>query len=357
MSTSLDLISVKDVADFKRLSKLYRNYELVDIYEDLNNQYKLVNNPKLYFSSQEKSTPAKDKFAFMKSLKQISRGCWFISRKEKKIYHILDKKRYLELRTTRNRNLITAAEQAEVYNKSIAVIGMSVGSQMLNSLVRLGIGNNYIILDGDVVELHNINRTIFTLGDLGRRKVDVIKDYLLSVDPFLKIQSISDNLSENNIKKIIAHRDLIIDCFDNFELKILLREIARSYKIPVISGFDVSRGAMLIVERYDTEENLDLRFFLNGYTKKDILALSGKGIEERTEMFVKIIGKKYHDARMLKSVYQVGKVLTGYPQIIIATNLASSLWCVAVLDVLLKRSTKSLRLFLDLNKIVSKNNI
>src|SRR3989344_3614154 len=44
------------------------------------------------------------------------------------------------LRTSRNRNLITAEEQSKLYDSTIAVIGMSVGSNVVEALVSQGIG-------------------------------------------------------------------------------------------------------------------------------------------------------------------------------------------------------------------------
>ena len=80
----------------------------------------------------------------------------------------------------------------EGYNKlkssHVAVFGVGgVGGFTAEALVRSGVGE-LTVFDNDVVGLSNLNRQIIsTTSQIGRLKVDVIKERLLSINPQLKI--------------------------------------------------------------------------------------------------------------------------------------------------------------------------
>ena len=59
---------------------------------------------------------------------------------------MLPENEFMELKTNRNRQLITTEEQLSLYGTSISMAGMSVGSSLLYGLIGTGIGNRLIIL-------------------------------------------------------------------------------------------------------------------------------------------------------------------------------------------------------------------
>lgn len=353
-----DLVFSFAKTDFKKFQSFIeknKKYKVIDLFEDLFIQYKLVNNPNFYF--EYKKNPEKVNKTIFNSIDKkvfFSFGKWILLPGLRSIYHLLNPLDYLNLRTVRNRNLITFEEQKILYNKKIVFVGLSVGSQVLVTMVRSGIGNKITIVDGDEVELHNLNRANFFLKDLGREKVEVIKEQINEIDPYILIEPINEYLTKENMSKILKDADLIIDSFDNFLMKIELRKYAKKNRIPVISGFDLSKGTIVITERYDLDKNIPISFYLNGYSEQDILSLFNKTIKEKTEIFINIIGEKYHDKRMLASVLDVGEKLTGYPQLAIAANLTSASWTIAAIDILLKKKAKSKRVYINLQEIIEK---
>lgn len=65
------------------------------------------------------------------------------------------------------------------YPKSITVVGIGgVGSWLAFNLALSGI-EKLILIDHDIVEEHNLNRTPFRLCDINRRKVDAISQIIL----------------------------------------------------------------------------------------------------------------------------------------------------------------------------------
>ncbi|MDQ1248669.1 MAG: tRNA threonylcarbamoyladenosine dehydratase, partial [Actinomycetota bacterium] len=78
------------------------------------------------------------------------------------------------LRTFRNRDLITPTEQAILYSATIAVFGLSVGSNVVERLVGSGIGGTFILADMDIIEPSNLNRINGVFSDVGEHKVDFV---------------------------------------------------------------------------------------------------------------------------------------------------------------------------------------
>ncbi len=333
----------------------YKNFIVHDLYEELWVEYKVINNPQYYFNTIAKKQIIRKKLKDSLDKKKLfSKGTWIVVPSQKEIYHLLNKIDYLDFRTIRNRDLINSEEQKVLYYKKILFIGMSVGSQVLSCFIRTGIGNEITIVDADEVEIHNLNRTNFFIQDLGRKKIEVVKKQILSIDPYINVKTIEEYLSNSNLNNIIKKVDLIVDSFDNFEMKIKLRKLAKKLRVPVLSGFDISKGAMVIVERYDIDRNLDLKFYLNGYAEEDILNLKEKSLNEKTKIFINVIGKEHHDKRMLESALSVGKKLTGYPQLSIATNLTSALWTSVAVDILLGKMRESIREYINLENFLYK---
>ena len=255
------------------------------------------------------------------------------------------------LRTIRHRDIITQEEQTKLKRSTIAIAGLSVGLNILLSFVRFGIGRTYNIADVDVVSLSNVNRALYTLHDLGKPKCDVARDRIHELDPFLPVHAWENGVTESTLSSFLRGSNLIIDAFDRFDMKLALRKEAKKRKIPVISGFDVEKGVLVITERYDIDPTLSLDHFLNS-TPESTLQKMGMTPEERTNMFVHIIGKQHHSERMLNSVKNVGKTLTGYPQLIIATLAAASLFTICAEDILLGRNTSSTRVFIPLTSLL-----
>ncbi|MGL4773545.1 MAG: sulfur carrier protein ThiS adenylyltransferase ThiF [Clostridium sp.] len=128
-------------------------------------------------------------------------------------------------------------EVLEVLKKSkIAVAGSGgLGSNITLSLARIGVGE-ISIFDFDVVEASNLNRQQYFVEDIGKGKVQALKDLISRVNPFVKINAHHVYLDQSNIKELLSGHDIIIEAFDNPECKatlsnIVLTELKESYLI------------------------------------------------------------------------------------------------------------------------------
>jgi tRNA threonylcarbamoyladenosine dehydratase len=143
-------------------------------------------------------------------------------------------------------------------DKHIAVFGVGgVGSYAAEALVRAGI-EEITILDSDVVCVTNINRQIqASHRTIGLDKVVVMRDRLLDINPDLKIHSLKDHLSKENIDELVHDDfDYIIDAIDTISAKLLLIEQAKKLGIAVISsmgaGNKVDPTKFLVADIHET---------------------------------------------------------------------------------------------------------
>ncbi|MBC2857171.1 ThiF family adenylyltransferase [Cetobacterium sp. 2A] len=141
-------------------------------------------------------------------------------------------KRYL-----RNLGTLNSQEQEKLKHKKVLIIGMGgLGGDIIDGLARFGIG--YLrIIDFDRFELSNLNRQLLASEDtIGKLKIDVAKIYIEKINSKIVIDEISLKVTEENINKFFKDMDLVIDCTDNIETKILIEKYSQKYNINLIYG-------------------------------------------------------------------------------------------------------------------------
>ena len=123
-------------------------------------------------------------------------------------------------------------------NSKIIVFGVGgVGGYAVEGLTRSGVGN-ITIVDDDVVSVTNINRQIIaTVDTVGKDKVEVIKDRILSINPDCKVTAIKAFYSpENSSDFDFSAYDYVIDAIDTVTGKIDLCVKAENSNTPIISS-------------------------------------------------------------------------------------------------------------------------
>ena len=76
--------------------------------------------------------------------------------------------------------------QPEKDTSKIHIVGCgSVGSTVAENLARMGV-TKFVLWDFDVVESKNVVNQMFTQNDVGRPKVEALKDILLAINPDLE---------------------------------------------------------------------------------------------------------------------------------------------------------------------------
>ena len=93
-------------------------------------------------------------------------------------------------------------------------------------------------MDFDNVTVSSINRHAFALRkDVGKTKVDILKDYLLQINPQLDLDLRQTLLSKDNLKELLSgNPSMVIDCIDDITTKCDLIAYCYHNKIPIISS-------------------------------------------------------------------------------------------------------------------------
>lgn len=111
-------------------------------------------------------------------------------------------------------------------NKTILIIGIGgVGGYVVESLARLGI-NKLILVDGDIVDITNINRQIIALhSTIGKSKVELFKERIMDINPHCFVNVINKFITREEVNDLITNDiDYVVDACDTTEVK---KEIIR----------------------------------------------------------------------------------------------------------------------------------
>ena len=138
---------------------------------------------------------------------------------------------------------------------NVLIVGLGgVGGYALEILVRSGI-YNLTIVDGDIVELSNLNRQIISKRDvIGSPKALVAQARTLEINPDVNLKVINEFISEDNFSLLnIDSFDYVIDACDDLNLKILLIKNAGKYKLISSMGtankMDMTRFKITTVDK------------------------------------------------------------------------------------------------------------
>lgn len=139
---------------------------------------------------------------------------------------------------SRIERLVGTEAMAKLKRSHVAVFGIGgVGGHAADALIRSGIGAIDII-DSDEVAMSNINRQLIaTHSTLGRKKVDVMKEHLLDINPDVKVEAYACFfLPETESLFDFSKYDYVIDAVDTVTAKLALVEACQKTNTPIISS-------------------------------------------------------------------------------------------------------------------------
>jgi tRNA A37 threonylcarbamoyladenosine dehydratase len=123
-------------------------------------------------------------------------------------------------------------------SSNVLVVGVGgVGSFAAEFLARAGVGN-LTIVDGDVVDITNINRQLPALhSTVGMTKIDVVGDRLMDINPELNLTKVKEFLSPERAFEIVDEKyDYVLDCIDSVTPKLNLIIGAKRKRVKIISS-------------------------------------------------------------------------------------------------------------------------
>jgi len=134
---------------------------------------------------------------------------------------------------------ILGSEGMDILSKAkVAVFGVGgVGGYAVEALARSGVGA-FELIDNDVVSVSNLNRQIIaTVDTIGKPKVEVMRDRILSINPQAQVTiRQSFFLPENEAEYDFKEYAYVVDAVDTVTAKIAIIRLAKEVGVPVISS-------------------------------------------------------------------------------------------------------------------------
>jgi len=125
--------------------------------------------------------------------------------------------------------------QAKLLDSKVLLIGAGgLGAPAALYLAAAGVGTIGIV-DFDVVDASNLQRqVIHTTDRIGEKKVESARKTITALNPDIRVVAHDEMLVADNVERIIAGYDLVLDGTDTFETRYLLNDAAVAANIPVV---------------------------------------------------------------------------------------------------------------------------
>ncbi|MDT5185184.1 MAG: hypothetical protein QOI29_3342 [Mycobacterium sp.] len=266
------------------------------------------------------------------------------------VVSVLGPRAFRLLRLDRNRNLITAAELERLGRLRIGVVGLSVGHAIAYTLAAQGLCGELRLTDFDDLELSNLNRVPATVFDLGVNKAVVCARRIAELDPYLRVTVEPTGITPQTVGDFLDGVDIVIEECDSLDAKVLIREVARTRRLPVLMA--TSDRGLLDVERFDIEPSRPIMHGLIGDV--DSARLANLTNEEKLPHALRMTDATQVSSRMAASLIEVGKTLSTWPQLSSEVALNASVVTEAVRRIGLCETLPSGRVRIDTAAMLDK---
>jgi len=127
--------------------------------------------------------------------------------------------------------------QEKLAKSKVAIVGLG-GLGTVSSLYLTLAGVGYLrLIDQDTVEPHNLHRQVlYKPEDLRYPKAEISARRLMEMNPFVKVEAISENLNVDNAEKLLKGVDCVVDGLDNMRTRYLVNRTCIKLKIPYVFG-------------------------------------------------------------------------------------------------------------------------
>ena len=129
------------------------------------------------------------------------------------------------------------AGQRRLQQARVAIVGAGgLGSPAAYYLAAAGVGS-LVLADDDVVERSNLQRQILhTESRIGQSKVESAQVALAALNPSIDIEGFPERIGSDNVERLIADADVVLDGADNFAARYLLNDACVKLGKPLVYG-------------------------------------------------------------------------------------------------------------------------
>ncbi len=132
-------------------------------------------------------------------------------------------------------NEVGVTGQLRLKHAKVVIVGAGgLGCPVAMYLGAAGVGH-ITIVDGDCISQTNLHRQIlFSFADIGKSKARVVAKRLNDNNPFITVLGVNEPLSAANMHRLLNKADIVLDCTDNFDARMLINDHCLVQAIPWI---------------------------------------------------------------------------------------------------------------------------
>lgn len=181
---------------------------------------------------------------------------------------------------SRNWAFISASMQKQLAQATIFTAGTGLGSVIATLAARTGF-QRFILADGDVVEVSNLNRQVFTRKQLGVNKASAVKKIVGDIVPSASVEVVPRFIDSALAARYIARADVVVNTIDLTNPAFLgVNRVARAQNKPVLFPINLGWGGAVLVF---TPDAISLDEFIGGDSHTTLQgALAADGGDEAT---------------------------------------------------------------------------
>ncbi|SHI89646.1 ThiF family protein [Cruoricaptor ignavus] len=153
----------------------------------------------------------------------------------------------MDERYSRNRLYITGEEQDKIKTTPILLAGSGIGSNIAECALRFGF-EDITVVDGDVVELSNLNRQNYTEENISENKAEALCNRLKAINPAADIKFHSEFITPENIDEIVDNCQIAINALDfTSDVPLVFDELCQKKGITVLHPYNLGWGGLVTV--------------------------------------------------------------------------------------------------------------
>lgn len=126
---------------------------------------------------------------------------------------LLERRDTMDKMFLRNIGLLTETEQERLAALCVGIAGCGMGSQVAVTLARLGVGI-LVLVDGDTVEAHNLNRQAYLTGAVGRNKAQALAEIIIGINDRADAEAWECFIIPETAGVFVGAVDIVVDCID-----------------------------------------------------------------------------------------------------------------------------------------------
>ena len=194
----------------------------------------------------------------------------------------------------RNQFYISEEYQRRIRSFRIILAGCGIGSNIAECLLRIGF-ENLTLIDGDIVELTNLNRQNYLKSDVGAPKADALAKRLLGINPKANILSEDIFLNNENLEKYIVRGHVAINALDfQSDTPFKFDQLCQKHKIPVLHPYNFGWGTLVFLIFPDSPNLSTISNEYIGFEKK-VAAFLIEKLPNKTKEWVQNILSDYEE--------------------------------------------------------------